>query len=115
MGISFAVGVTVTGIVAARLLLPIAETGVTLGSVMANAYFAATIDTLYSGDSAARKTVLAQLKHSLDTESGQSLDKEAVAWMLPAIEQCQTDPDAEVVALANELAELIDGRTEQAQ
>ena len=100
MGASFAVGVTLTVVVAARILLPIAAMGLAgLASAGANA----TISALYSGDSEMRLTVLTQLKQSFDTHPSQKFDPQTADWILPAIEQCLTDVDPNVVALADEL------------
>ncbi len=100
MGASFAVGVTLTVVVAARILLPIAAMGlVGLASAGANA----TISALYSGDSETRLTILTQLKQSFETQPSQNFDPQTADWILPALEQCLTDVDPNVVALADEM------------
>lgn len=100
MGASLAVGVTLTVVVAAKILFPIAAMAlVGLASAGANA----TISALNSGDSEMRLTVLTQLKQSFDTQPSQKLDPQIADWILPAIEQCLTDVDPNVVALADEL------------
>ncbi len=104
MGASFAVGVTLTVVVAARILLPIAALGL-VG--LASAGAKATISALYSGDSEMRLTVLTQLKQSFDTQPSQKFDPQTADWILPAIEQCLTDVDPNVVALADELIVVI--------
>ena len=100
MGASLAVGVTLTVVVAARILFPIAAMAL-VG--LASAGVNATISDLYSGDSEMRLTVLTQLKQSFDTQPSQKLDPQIADWILPAIEQCLTDVDPNVVALADEL------------
>ena len=100
MGASLAVGVTLTVVVAARILFPIAAMAL-VG--LASAGVNATISDLYSGDSEMRLTVLTQLKQSFDTQNSQKLDPQIADWILPAIEQCLTDVDPNVVALADEL------------
>ena len=112
MGISFAVGVGITAYIAARLLLPIAATGMTMGMVgMASASASATTNALYTGDSATRLALLTQLQETLDAQPTMTFDDQTSAWILPAIEQCKTDDDPEVVSLAEELATNIKDRT----
>lgn len=108
MGTSFAAGVVITGYIAARLLLPIAAVSLTTGLLgMASASAQATVDALYSGDSGTRLEVLTQLKQSFESHPPQSFDAATAGWILPAIEQCLTDCDPDVVALAEELIEFI--------
>ena len=71
----------------------------------------ATANALYTGDSETRLTVLTQLKQSFDAQAPQPIDPQLAAWILPAIEQCRTDSDPEVVALAGELADHITDKT----
>ena len=104
MGASFvvgvtltAVGVTLTAVVAARIFLPIASMG------LASAGKNLIISGLYTSDSETRLTVLTQLKQSVDIQPSQKFDPQATAWILPALEQCLTDDDPNVVALADEL------------
>ena len=112
MGISFAVGVAITAFIAVRLLFPIAATGMTMGLVgLSSASANATTSALYSGDSEMRMTVLTQLKQTFDTQPVQTFDVQTTAWILPAIEQCKTDGDPEVVALAEELASYVNDKT----
>lgn len=112
MGVSFGVGVAITLFIAVRLLAPIAVTGMTFGLVgMASASANATTNALYSGDSEMRLAVLMQLKQSSVTQPPQSFDATVANWILPALKQCQTDPDPEVVALADELVEFITANT----
>ncbi|MDB4634042.1 hypothetical protein OAG76_01420 [Rubripirellula sp.] len=116
MGSSFAVGVAVTSVIAAKLLFPIAATGMTTGMTMGlvgmvQASSAATLNALYSGDSEMRLTVLTQLKQSFDAQPTQKFDTAAAAWILPAVEHCKTDKDPAVVALADELVEFINDNT----
>ncbi len=102
MGLSFAAGVAITAVCAIRFLFLIAMMGV-LG--MASVH--ATTNALNSGDSATRLTVLTQLKQMCDAQPAMAFDVQTAAWMVPAIEQCKTDSDPEVVALAEGLASNI--------
>ncbi len=112
MGLSFALGVTVTAVIAIMLLLPIAATGLTMGIVgLASASAIASVNALYSADSEMRLTVLTQLEQSFDAQPGQKFDSQTVLWILPAIEICKTDSDQEVVELANELVIYINNNT----
>ena len=112
MGVSFAVGVAITFFMAVRLLAPIAVTGMTFGLVgMASASANATTNALYSGDSEMRLAVLTQLKQSFVTQPPQSFDATVANWILPALKQCLTDADPEVVALAGELVDFITANT----
>jgi len=112
MGLSFAAGVAVTAAVAVATLLPLAATGLTMGLAgMAAASVNATTQTLYTGDSASRLTVLTYLKQSFETQAPQPIDPQLSAWILPAIEQCKTDADPVVVDFATELADYITDNT----
>lgn len=112
MGVSFTVGVAMTLFIAVRLLAPVAATGMMLGVVgMASAQAHATTNALYAGDSEMRLTVLRQLKGSLESQPSQTLDAAAANWILPALEQCQSDADPEVVALADELIDYVKENT----
>lgn len=112
MGIAFTAGVAITAFIAVRMLFPIAATGMTMGLMgLASASASATINALYSGDSETRLTVLTGLKQSFDSQPTQSFDAQTAAWILPAIEHCQTDGDPDVVALAEELAGYVKDRT----
>jgi hypothetical protein len=114
IGISFATGVAITAFIAFRLLLPIAATGMTMGMLgMASAGAHAATNALYSGDSPTRLAVLAQLKQSIDAQPTITFDVQTSAWILPAIEQCKTDGDPEVVTLAELLASDIKDKTTQ--
>ena len=104
VGASFVVGAAVTAIIAVRLLVPIVVSGfVGVASVGVKAI----PNALYTGDSETRLTVLTQLKQSFDVQAPQPIDPQLAAWILPAIEQCRTDSDPEVVALAEKLADHI--------
>jgi hypothetical protein len=112
MGVSFAVGVVITLVIAIRMLFPIAATGMTVGMVgLASASANATTSALYAGDSEMRLSVLKQLKQTFDSQPAQTFDAQSAAWILPAIEQCETDGDPEVVALAEELASYVRDNT----
>lgn len=112
MGVSFSIGVAITLFIAVHLLAPLALTGMTFGMVsLASANAHATTSALYSGDSEMRSTVLTQLKQSFESQPTQTFDTATADWILPAIKQCQSDPDPEVVALADELYEFISANT----
>jgi hypothetical protein len=112
MGLSFAVGVAITAFFAFRFLFPIAATGMAMGMIgLASASAHATTNALYSGDSATRLTVLTQLKQAFDADPAMTYDVQTAAWILPAIEQCKTDGNLEVVALAEELGSDIKDKT----
>ena len=114
MGISFAVGVAITASITPRVVeLPITAMGAHMGTLvgMASASANATTSALYSGDSEMRLTVLTQLKQTFDTQPVQTFDVQTTAWILPAIEQCKTDGDPEVAALAEELASYVNDKT----
>jgi hypothetical protein len=105
MGVSFVVGVAITAYIAFILLLPMAAAGITVGMVgVTSAATHAVTNSLCCGDSATRLDVLTRLKQAFDTEPAMLLDCAASAWILPALEQCKTDPDPKVVSLAEELA-----------
>jgi signal transduction histidine kinase len=112
MGTSFAIGVVITAYIAMRLLFPIAAMGMMMGMVgMASAGAQATTNALYSGDSATRMAVLTQLQQTMNASPEMTFTDQTSAWILPAIEQCKTDVDSEVVSLAEEIATSIKGRT----
>ncbi len=114
MGISFAIGVAITAFIAFRLLLPIAATGITMGMMgMLLLGHMPTTNALYSGDSATRLTVLTQLQQTFDAQPTMSFDEQTSAWILPAIEQCKTDVDPEVISLAEKLATYVKDNTQQ--
>ena len=107
MGVSFAIGVAVTAVIAVSLVLPVAVSSLGLASESANAI----VSNLYSGDSEMRLTVLTYLKKSFETQPSQKYDSPTVAWILPAVEQCKTDSDPKVVELASEVADHINNNT----
>ena len=112
MGVSFVVGAAITAYLAFRLLLPVAATGMTMGMVgLASASAHATTSALYSGDSATRLAVLTQLQQTIEAQPTMTFDDQATAWLLPAVEQCKTDVDPEVVLLAEDLAKNIKDRS----
>lgn len=112
MGLSFAVGVTVTAVITVAFLLPIATTSFTIGMAgLVSASANATINGLYSGDSEMRLAVLNQMKESFVTQQQQSIDPQMVTWILPAIESCKTDRNPKVVELASEVAHYLQNNT----
>jgi hypothetical protein len=54
---------------------------------------------------------LTQLKQAFDADPAMTYDVQTAAWILPAIEQCKTDGNLEVVALAEELGSDIKDKT----
>jgi hypothetical protein len=112
MGVSFVVGVAITAYIAFQLLLPMVAAGITVGMVgVTSAATHAVTTSLCCGDSATRLDVLTRLKQAFDAEPAMVLDCAASAWILPALEQCKTDPDPKVVSLAEELAIGVKQRT----
>lgn len=114
MGISFAVGVAITASITPRVVeLPITAMGAHMGTLvgMASASANATTSALYSGDSAMRLSVLTQIKAQFDSEPTQSFDPQTAAWIVPAIAQCKTDEDPDVVSLAEDLVSFVKDRT----
>lgn len=109
IGISFSVGVALTAYFAVRLLFPIVL-GM-FGLFLTGAQ--ATTSALYSGDSATRLTVLTQLKQAFDEQPTMTFDVQTAEWILPAVDQCKTDIDPKVVALAEELACYVREKTTQ--
>jgi len=98
IAVSFISGVVITAVVAIALMLPVGLAGLASASVNA------TVNSLYAGDSETRLTALNHLQKSCEDASPNSIDPQMAAWILPAIEQCQTDPDPAVVDAATELA-----------
>jgi hypothetical protein len=108
---SFAVGVATTAYISVRLI-SFAATGMAMALVgLASASMDATVNALYTGDSATRLTVLTELKKSLESQTPQPIDPQLSAWILPAIELCRTDADPVVVDVATELADYIYSNT----
>lgn len=111
--ISFSVGAAITAYIAFRLLVTIAAIGMTVGMLaVASSGAQATTSALYSGDSATRLLVLMQLQQTLDAQPTLTVDMQTSAWILPAIEQCKSDADPEVVSLADELARQVKAKTQ---
>ena len=110
MGGSFALGVVVTAILAFRLMLPLATANLALGALTTMSQ--ATTNALYTGDSATRLQVLTQLEAAFNGEQFQQIDPAVADWFKPAFESCRTDQDANVVAAADRLIELLDCKTE---
>lgn len=112
MGIFFTLGATVTAVVAARAFLPMAAAGMTMGLVgLASSSATATMNALHTGDSEPRKAALTGLKQSF-TSAG-PIDPQLAALILPALDQCMTDEDPEVVALAKEVKIIVQDNTFQ--
>jgi len=108
ISVSFTLGSLITAYIAVRLLFPLAITGMAMGMLgMAWSSAQASISALYSGDSTTRLAVLNELKVACDSQPAMTFDAPTAAWLLPAIEQCQTDADPEVVAIAVQLASYI--------
>ncbi len=114
MGISFAIGVAITAFIAFRLLLPIAATGMTMGMIgMAFCWGTCHDQCLVFRGLATRLTVLTQLQQTFDAQPTMTFDEQTSAWILPAIEQCKTDVDPEVISLAEKLATYVKDNTQQ--
>lgn len=110
MSVSFVLGIALTTIVAARLVLPLAVVGMTMGlQSLVSATSTATLLELHSGDSKTRLTILQGLKDSFDSQSGLAFDTASSEYILSALQQCQTDP--EVVQLAEELIGFVGENT----
>ena len=105
MAVSFVIGVAITAVFAIALVLPIGLAG--LASTALNT----TVNSLYTGDSETRLAVLHKLQGSFENSAPASIDPQMAAWILPAIEQCQADPDPAVVNAATELAAYITTNT----
>ena len=102
---SFGLGVAATAIVA----VPIAAIGLSIGLVGVGAFGAAQMMTaLQSGSSEQRLTALGQLRTALATSGASPADAEFADTMRPAVEACVTDPNRDVVALANEVLGMLD-------
>lgn len=106
----FMAGSAVTAVVAARLLLPVAAAGLTMGmlGVAAATSWSATLSGLQVGDSKTRLEILTQLQQALTTQPPQQFDGQSNAIFVSALKQCETDSDPQVVALAGQLIEWIE-------
>jgi len=107
LGASFIVGAAVMAIIAVRM----GTTALTVLVGVVSADLKATTNALYNGDSKTRLTLLTQINQSFGSQTPQPIDSQSAAWILPAIEQCRTDSDPEVVALAGKLADYINDNT----
>lgn len=107
---SFGLGVAATAIVAVPIAaVPIAAIGLSIGLVGVGAFGAAQMMTaLQSGSSEQRLTALGQLRTALATSGASPADAEFADTMRPAVEACVTDPNRDVVALANEVLGMLD-------
>ncbi len=102
---SFGVGVVATAIVA----VPVATIGVAFGIIGVGALGAVQMMTaLQSGSSEQRMTALTQLRTALDVPNASQSNPEFTDLMRPAVEACTTDPDRDVVHLANEVLGMLD-------
>lgn len=86
-------------------------TAVTALAVVVSVDMDAITNALHYGDSKTRRFALTQINQSFGSQTSQPIDQMSAAWILPAIEQCHTDPDPEVVALADKLAAFIRDNT----
>ena len=107
VGASFIVGAAVMAIIAVGM----GTTAVAVLVGVVSAHVNATTNDLYNGDSETRITVLTQIEQSFGLQAPQPIEPQSAAWILPAIEQCRTDSDPEVVALAGKLADYINDNT----
>lgn len=102
---SFGLGVAATAIVA----VPVTAIGLSIGLVGVGAFGAAQMMTaLQSGSSEQRLTALGQLRTALGTSGVSPADAEFADTMRPAVKACVTDPNRDVVALANEVLGMLD-------
>ena len=114
MTLSFGAGMVVMGIFAAAVAVPIMATGVTMAVGSAAAAGATmTVVALYQGDSEQRLDVLIALQEWFDQSADQEITPEAVEYWEPALRQCLTDLDPEVVRRAEELLEQLEGKSTQ--
>jgi hypothetical protein len=104
MGVSFMAGAALTAVFAARIVLPLAAAGFA-GLAVSSSQL--SLHILYAGDSTQRREVLSALQHSLIGNQGSVPDPAAATWLRPALEQCATDPDPEVAAMARELLDAL--------
>jgi hypothetical protein len=113
----FMAGSAITAVVAARLLLPVAAAGLTMGmlGLAAATSWSATLNGLQLGDSETRLAILTQLQQALTTQPPQQFDAQSNAMIVSALKQCETDSDPQVVALAGDLIEWIENNTIAAQ
>ena len=103
MGLAFGLGVTITAVIAAQLLFPVAAIGMTMG--LASASLNSISNALNNGNSQQHLTVLLQLKDSLSTVTNP--DPNLAAWIASSVEKCRTDKDPSVVDLAEEIMKMI--------
>jgi hypothetical protein len=96
------------GFIAIRVLVAMMMAMIGIASASAQA----TTNSLYSGDSATRLTVLTQLQQTFDAQPTITFDHQTSAWILPAIQQCETDMDPEVVSLAKKLTIYVKDKTQ---
>ena len=101
IGTAATTAVVITGAAVITVGLPLALVGVAAAGV------GQMITAMQSGTSAERRVALTQLREILNQEHAQ-LTPDFVAVMRPAVEQCATDVDQEVVELANEVAGLLE-------
>lgn len=102
---SFGLGAAVTAIV----LVPVAAIGLSVGIVgLASMGTAELMTALHSGNSERRLEMLIYLRSSLDHSSAWQANPGAADWIRPGVEACTNDSDSKVVAVANEILELLD-------
>jgi hypothetical protein len=111
LGSGVVLGAAVTAAVAVRLLMPLAGVGL---AVLLTSSGPAIINALASGDSETRMEVLLGLEETLNTPGQARLDAQTASWLLMALELCATDPDPEVVLLAEEVAWLVRAHADDA-
>ena len=106
---SFAAGAAVTGVFAIGLAVPVATIGFSLGLAgLGAAGMTSVLHSLYAGDSATRLTTLQQLDQVFVANPNQPVDPQLAKILLPALRQCQEDPDWQVAFLASQLADRIE-------
>lgn len=103
---SFGLGVVATAIV----VVPVATLGPSSRLIGIGAFGAAqTMTALQSGISGQRIAELGQLRMALGRAGVSQANSEFADTMRPAVEACTTDPNRDVVDLANEVLGMLDG------
>ena len=110
--LSLSLATMVIGVVVVRLLLPVAAAGIQGLAEFAAASATATLDGLNHGDSQQRLTILTQLNDALGPSNPTLNDPQFTSWITPALKQCQTDSDPRVIALADQILQMLESSSE---
>lgn len=106
---SFVAGAAVSAFVSLSLIAPVASVGFSVGLAgLASAGMTSVLHTLHAGDSATRLTTLQQLEQVFVANPSQPVDPQLAEMLLPALRQCQEDPDRQVSLLAGQLIDRIE-------